>query len=191
MKKILLTILIIIVALSVNVIAVDIDIGSPAIDRTDGLTGLRTVVNEDNPANGAGIITKVEVWAEAEMTNVEIGIFYVVSGDNLSTRSWEAVVGSLPIGFNEIEVNLECQAGDYIGIKYQTGSIDRHKEGYAGIWHKQLDLIPCENEPFTSLSGDTVSLYGTSAVVGWDHKWNTKTISKWNTKEFIKWNGLE
>lgn len=190
MKKILLTILIIIVALSVNVIAVDIDIGSPAIDRPDGLTGLRTVVNIDNPANGTGTITKVEVFATSMMYTVEIGIFYVVSGDNLSTRSWEAVVGNLPIGFNEIEVNLECQAGDYIGIKYSTGSIDRHKEGYAGIWHKTLDLIPCTDEPFTKLSGDTVSLYGYSAV-GWDHKWNTQTITKWNTKEFTKWNGLE
>ena len=29
------------------------------------------------------------------------------------------------------------------------------------------------------------------AVEGWQHKWNTKTISKWNTKEFTKWNDLE
>ena len=31
----------------------------------------------------------------------------------------------------------------------------------------------------------------TEDAAGWDHKWNTQTISKWNTKEFTKWNGLE
>jgi len=37
---------------------------------------------------------------------------------------------------------------------------------------------------------DTVYQY-TMPEVGWDHKWNTQTISKWNTKEIIKWNALE
>ena len=33
--------------------------------------------------------------------------------------------------------------------------------------------------------------FNETTEVGWDHKWNTQTISKWNNQEFTKWNGLE
>ncbi|GAH36698.1 unnamed protein product, partial [marine sediment metagenome] len=53
--------------------------------------------------------------------------------------------------------------------------------------------MPCDNQFFSSQVSNGIALYGIGAtvVVGWDHKWNTKTISKWNTKEIVKWNGLE
>ncbi|RXG66767.1 hypothetical protein ES695_01440, partial [Candidatus Atribacteria bacterium 1244-E10-H5-B2] len=63
MKKILLIISTIILILSVNVLAVDIDIGMPAIDRSASITSGYTEVDKNNPANISGTVNKVEIFA--------------------------------------------------------------------------------------------------------------------------------
>jgi len=90
-------------------------------------------------------------------------------------------------------VDLDVEVGDYLGIYYTDGSIERDTSGFAGMWYASTDQIPCTDFTFSTSSGSAISLYGTgmTVVVGWDHKWNTQAISKWNTKEFTKWNGLE
>lgn len=194
MKKIILIILTIILILSVNVLAVDIDIGSPAIDRGSVRQPLYTYVNEDNPANEDGTITQVEIYAVdgQDLVNCEVAIFFVVSGDNLSTRDTEyigAVVGGAKRTF---AVDLDVKAGDFIGIYFTAGQIESIGSGFVGVWSKYGDQIPCTDVGFSSFGDDAISLYGTgTTAVGWSHKWNTQTISKWNTKEFTKWNGLE
>lgn len=163
-----------------------INIGSPAIDRDSYFhPAIHTAVNKDNPANEAGTITKVQIWANSAMTSVKIGIFYVVSGNNLSTRSWQAV-SDLSIGFNELDVSLACEVGDYIGIEYATGSVDRSTSGYAGTWATATYNIPCTDVTFTPGAGDTGSLHGREVTVG--IKWNGVTISKWNGKVITKLN---
>lgn len=172
-------------------VAVDIDIGMPATDRGSSLTGLRTAINKGNPANAAGTITTVEVFAYTDMTLAEVATFFVVSGNKLSTRDTEAI-GTVTAGATRtFEVNLDVQVGDYIGIKWQSGAIERDVSGGEGVWYTASDQIPCTNYEFSLGVTWVASLYGYGAAVGWDHKWNTKTISKWNTKEIIKWNGLE
>lgn len=192
MKKILLTIFTIILILSVNVLAIDIDIGTAAIDRGSALYYSRTFVNQDNPANASGSITSVEIWAYTDITNCEVAIFYVVSGNNLSTRDTE-FIGTVTAGSKQtFEVNLDVEVGDYIGIWVPAGSIEYDNTGGGGMWRNEEDQIPCTNVTFTSYADYAISLYGTgTTAVGWDHKWNTQTISKWNTKEFTKWNDLE
>ena len=176
--------------MSINVLAVDIDIGYPAIDRAGSLAGMRTAIMKGNPANATGSITTVEVYAAVDMTEVEVATFLVIYDNNLSTRDWEAI-GTVTAGSKQtFAVNLDVQAGDYIGIKWQSGSIERYTTGGDGVWYAGSDQIPCTNYGFSLGSSWIASLYGYSVVV-WDHKWNTKTISKWNTKEIIKWNGLE
>ena len=193
MKKILLAILIIILAFSMNVIAIDIDIGCAATDRSSwGETGY-TYVNKTNPANESGKITSVEIWAYITMENVEVATFYVVSGDNLSTRDTHTI-GTVTAGskqtFSELDITVE--AGDYIGIYGSAGNIELSVFGDVGIWWLSSDEIPCTDITFSYIASRGVSLYGTgTTVVGWSHKWNTKTIAKWNTKEFTKWNGVE
>ena len=191
MKKILLTIFTIILILSVNVLAVDIDIGMPAIDRAFYLAGPRTAVNKGNPANATGIITTVEVWAYADMTNCEVATFYEETTNKLTTRDYEAI-GTVTSGSKQtFTVSLNVQTGDYLGIFYQSGAIERDTSGGDGVWYDSADKIPCTNYEFSLGTVWVGSLYGYSAAEGWPHKWNTQTISKWNTQEFTKWNGLE
>jgi len=194
MKKMLLIIFTIVLILSINVLAVDIDIGSAAENRaTNSDPG--TYVGKDNPANLSGKITSIEIWfdsASGNATGVEVATFFIVSGDNLSTRDTQTI-GSVTAGSKQtFTVDLNVVAGDYIGIHYVGGEIERTNLG-VGYWYVlTTDLIPCTNQAFTFLAARTISLYGTGTTeVGWPHKWNTITIGKWNTKEFTKWNGLE
>lgn len=192
MKKILLIIALTLCIFQLVVLAVDIDIGYPAIDRDASLSGVRTAIMKGNPANGTGTITTVEVYAAVDMTLAEVATFFVVSGNFLTTRDWEAI-GTVTAGAKRtFTVDLDVQVGDYIGIKWQSGSIERYVSGGDGFWYIGEDQIPCTNEEFSLGAAWIASLYGYSApAVGWDHKWNTKEISKWNTKEIIKWNDLE
>lgn len=162
MKKILLIILIIIIILSINVLAVDIDIGCEAIDRNSQKdTG--TDINKTNPANASGIITSVEIYARAAMTNVKVATFYVVDGNNLSTRDYE-FIGDMSIGYHQFNVNLNVVAGDYLGI-YHSGYIEVDTSGGDGIWYyNDNDMIPCTNQAFSYYPSYLTSLYGTGTI---------------------------
>ncbi|MBA7510899.1 hypothetical protein ES705_02888 [subsurface metagenome] len=193
MKKILLIIFTIILILSINVLAVDIDIGMPAIGRSYYMGNNITLVIKDNPADATGKITTVEIWSYTDLANVEVATFYVVSGNNLSTRDTE-YIGTVTSGAKRtFSVDLDVQTGDYLGIYLVDGDyIEKDNVGYTGIWYKAGDQISCADTAFSFQTDSTISLYGTGATaVGWDHKWNTQIISKWNTKEIVKWNGLE
>ena len=163
MKKILLIILIIITILSINVLAVDIDIGEPAINR-GSTASTYTWVNIGNPANVSGTITSIEIWAQSTISNCEVAIFYVVSGNNLSTRDSE-VIGSVIAGSKQtFNVNLDVQAGDCIGACYTAGALERDSSGFAGCWMNTVDNIPCTNITFTLRAGEAISLYGTGTT---------------------------
>jgi len=151
MKKILLIIFTIILILSVNVLAIDIDIGMPAINR--GTTASTyTWVNIGNPANESGTITSIEIWAMDTLENCEVATFFVVSGNNLSTRDHE-LIGNVTKGSKQtFSVDLDVQAGDYIGAYYTC-------------WMKTGDNIPCTNLTFSNRSGEAISLYGTGATL--------------------------
>ncbi|MBA7555185.1 hypothetical protein ES705_47838 [subsurface metagenome] len=192
MKKILLIIAIVFCIFQLVVLAVDITIGMPAINR-GSTASTYTWVNMGNPANASGKITSIEIWSQSSLSNLEVATFYVVSGDNLSTRDTEFIGDVVAGDKRTFVVDLDVEAGDYIGSYHTVGAIERDSSGNPGCWMKTGDNIPCTNLTFTNRDGEATSLYGTGAtvVVGWDHKWNTKTISKWNTKELTKWNGLE
>ena len=141
-----------------------IDIGDVAINRAAELT-VCTVVNKGNPANLAGKITSVEIWAASQLSNCEVAIFFVVSGNNLSTRS-NVTLGTVAAGSKQtFAVNLDVQIGDYIGIYFSAGALETASEG-SGIWHVDtLDKIPCTNQLFDSYANFAISLYGTGATV--------------------------
>jgi len=192
MKKIILIIAIAFCIFQMIVLAVDIDIGSPAITRPSYSTA-GTVIDKNNPANATGKITSVEIFASTALFNVKVATFYVVSGNNLSTRDYESIPDVPGQGTRTFPVDLEVKEGDYLGIYYtSTGGVSVDTLG-GGRWRNiATDNIPCTNTPFVFTDVRTSSLYGTGTTeVGWSHKWNTKTISKWNAKEIIKWNDLE
>jgi hypothetical protein len=197
MKKILLIIFTIILILSVNVLAVSIDIGPEAIDRGGFIGANYTRIMMDNPANADGKITSVELWAYSDLSGCIVATFFVVSGNTLSARDHQTVdngngAGVVIAGSKQtFTVDLDVQTGDYIGLFYSVGNMERDASGFAGLWGKSGDYTASSDITYGTAAGDTESIKGIGATVGWDHKWNTQTISKWNTKEFTKWNGLE
>ncbi|MBA7591969.1 hypothetical protein ES708_34140 [subsurface metagenome] len=104
---------------------------SPAINRASSDSGY-TNVNIGNPANASGKITSVEIWANTILFDCKVGIFYVVSGNILSTRDW-VQIGTVTAGAKKtFEVDLEVEEGDYIGI-CQEGDIEYDTSGYAPV----------------------------------------------------------
>lgn len=151
--------------LQMVVLATIIDIGNPAIDRATSLLTDRTYIDRVNPANASGIINKVEIYVDTPgMFNIKIATFYVVDGNNLSTRDSEAVDDVGSAGYHSFDVNIDVEAGDYIGIYMKSGTLDRSTAG-TGHWYLAGDQIPCSNVTFTPYSDDTMSLYGTGATI--------------------------
>ncbi|GAH34944.1 unnamed protein product [marine sediment metagenome] len=146
-----------------------IDIGPGAIDRAASYGSL-TFIAKDNPANATGTITSVEIWAETDLSDVEVATFYEVSPSYYSTRSTVAI-GSVTAGSKQtFPISLDVQEGDLIGIYFSAGTIERDSSGYIGIWYKSGDKIPCENQIFSSMAGWAISLYGTGNGEGVTHE---------------------
>lgn len=204
MKKILLTlfIIIIIISFSQNVLAYStIDIGVPAQERT-GVWYDRTLINKTNPANATGKITSVQIYANVSLSNCEIATFYVVSGDNLSTRDYETI-GTVTSGaVRTFSVDLDVVAGDYIGIFYTSGEIEADSDG-DGCWGSSIgdDKIPCTDYTFSWSSNDQFSAYGTGETVpdqvtgvsATDGAHTDKVVVTWNAAsgadKYYVWNG--
>lgn len=164
MKKILLIIVIAFCIFQMVVLATAIDIGASATDR-ETTQSAQTLINKTNPANETGTITSVEIWANAGLSNCEVATFFVVSGNFLSTRDSQSI-GTVAAGSKQtFEVNLNVQAGDYIGMYYTAGLIERDSYGFGGMWTNYGgDNIPCTNVEFSLLAGDAISLYGTGTT---------------------------
>ncbi|MBA7555197.1 hypothetical protein ES705_47853 [subsurface metagenome] len=145
-----------------------IDIGSPAIDRGwKGLTA-RTTINKGGTATGTGKITSIEIWADSDLSDVEVATFFIVSGTNFSTRDHE-VIGAVTAGAKRtFIVDLDVQIGDYIGIYMTAGQIEMDTAGGTGLYEYVAgDAIPCTNTTFTLIGGGSyvISLYGTGETV--------------------------
>lgn len=137
-----------------------IDIGSAAIDRASTSGAGYTFIDKNNPANLDGKITSVEIWVETDATGFEVAIFRVVAGNNFSTVDTHTI-GNVTAGAKRtFEVDLDVQAGDYIGFYMATGTIEKALSG-DGCWYFLADYIPCVNEEFTVTDNRAFSLYGT------------------------------
>ena len=151
-----------------------IDIGSPAIERTNYAAGA-TVIPKANPANASGNITAIEIFAHNDIASVIIGIFYRPDPDNypnnLSTRDY-CTLANLSAGYNKITVDSESNPiflnvlkGDFLGIWLTTTSqLDVDLSG-EGRWYYIQNKIPCNNFEFISGDDRTYSLYGTGETL--------------------------
>jgi len=140
-----------------------IDMGSAAINRADDST-TATRVDKNNPANASGKITQVQLYANVTMTNVEVATFYVVSGNNLSTRDTQAIANVVAGATRTFDVDLDVQVGDYLGVYYSAGELDRDNSG-DGQWKLLGDYIPCTDTTFDFIADRTFSIYGTGVYV--------------------------
>ncbi len=142
----------------------DIDIGCPAIDRPYYLTGPRTAINRGNPANATGIIKTIEIYAESDLSGCKVATFYVDNGNRLTTRDY-AEIGTVTAGSKQtFTVSLNVEEGDYIGIYYRNGVMERDVYEKKGVWHESIDQIPCYRHEFSIGEEWAISLYGSGEI---------------------------
>lgn len=199
MKKTLLIIAIIFCIFQMVVLATDIDIGVAAIPRGSFFGSGITFVNKGNPANAAGRITSVEIRAYTSLGGCEVATFYN-DGNYLSTRDTH-YIGSVASGAKRtFTVDLDVEAGDFLGIHYTSGQIFYDSDGI-GEWWYAADKIPCDHFFFNFNSTRQLSLYGTGTdlpaqvtnVQATDGDYTDKVRVTWNeasgaTKYYV-WQG--
>ena len=142
-----------------------IDIGSSAIDRGSFLaTNNITFISVENPANLSGRITSIEIWAVLEMTGVKVATFEEVDTNTFTARD-SYTIGTVAAGSKQtFDVDLDVQAGDYIGLYTTGGAIENDTSG-SGTWNTSGDQTGCVGELFTFNADRTMSLYGTGAYI--------------------------
>lgn len=152
-----------------------IDVGAEAIPREYTFSQDYTIVGKDNPANASGTITSVEIWAESTLGNCKVGIFFLTNGNTLKCRS-VAEIGGVISGAKRtipIDPGIAVVTGDYIGLIFELGTIERDSTGFAGFWYIFSDqcIVDAEAE-YLFLAGDAISLkgLGEEAPVGWTGK---------------------
>lgn len=170
MKKIFILILTLLFLNILIVYATEIDVGDEAVNGGSDMAG-HTCVTKGNPANATGTIDTLYLWADTDVASgtMEVATFYVVSGNNLSTRD-SVTLGAITAGAErtittDVDSNpiaLEVAEGDYIGFYCADDSLEVSGSGYSGMWMKvSTDAIPCTNLSFNSYAGWGVSLNGT------------------------------
>lgn len=147
----------------------EIDVGVEAIDRDYTITSDRTVINKTNPANASGKITSVEIYASSNMTGAIVVTFYrpdpTGQPDYLVARdSYE--IGSVTAGSKQtFEVDLDVEAGDYLGVYFSAGWIERDNSGGDGIWYKVGNYTQTTGDNFDPIGNWVLSLYATGFTI--------------------------
>ena len=148
-----------------------IDVGPGATDRTGTDFSNQTLVEKTNPANATGTLDTWELWFSStsdNATNVEVATFYIVSGNNVSTRDYETL-GTVAKGSKQTFTGLstDVTTGDFAGVYYKLGRIETTPGGGSCLYHSG-DMIPATNHTFSAFSY-IYSIYatGTETPTGW------------------------
>jgi len=112
-----------------------INIGAAAIDRATNGAVHMAWLNKENPANYTGRIKLIKTWLhEPCLTSFIPAIYYVVAGNTLRCRDL-AIFATVAAGYVETVVDLEVEAGDYIGC-YVSEEMELDSAGGQGLWYK-------------------------------------------------------
>ena len=191
MKKILLIITLVFCIFQMVVLATAIDIGVDFDYEGSYSIGARTIISLVNPANASGTITSVTIHNVGyDMVDCEVATFFLVSGNNYSTRDTE-YIGAVS-GEQQFNVNLDVVAGDFIGL-YNTSVLGRTSTKTGGSYkYLASDQIPCTDVTFSNVS-NTACIYGIGATAPTFPiaKFGGVEITVWNTKEITVWNTIE
>lgn len=136
-----------------------IDIGSEAIDRATFLTYNYTLIDKTNPANLSGRITSVALYAVVEMSGIKVGIFTEAPANTFTVRDWQSLA-NCPAGYKEYAVDLNVEAGDFIGIFFTGGQLEVDTASGDGWWLENADYIPCTGQAFAFTASRAASIYG-------------------------------
>ncbi len=107
-----------------------ISIGNSATNRASSKTFGLTIIDLNVPCSGKGAIFEVRIWAVSNLTNCKVGLFRLVSGTTYQCIS-TYTIGSVTGGSEQIKVVElpNAQAGDFIGIYYTAGGLERTNSG--------------------------------------------------------------
>lgn len=137
------------------------DIGNNTTSYDNAL-GSFTIVDHINAADGTGTITAGQIVVATQLSNCELATFFVVSGNNLTSRDSEAI-GTVAAGTNPLSgLTIDCTTGDYFGTYYSAGTL-RYTAAGGAAWRHAGDVIPTTNDAFTAL-GYIINLYGTGVT---------------------------
>jgi len=147
-----------------------VDIGAEAINRDSTVVAGYTIVLKEHPATVGGTMTSIDIWANANIGNLIVGTFYKTNGDTLKCRDSEAIAGIITAGAKvNKEVTITVEIGDYIGLYWTVGVMERSTSG-DGIWlFSGQSIDPDDEETYTPIANFTASLGGYipgAAVVG-------------------------
>ena len=136
-----------------------ITIGNDATNRDSSNPSGNTYIDKNNAATDTGTITQVNLYVATEMTGVKIGTF---SGAGLSwTNRDVAVLGTLSAGLNQVPVNIDVVTGDFIGLYFTGGALDRDVSGGSGYNSKSGDQFGAGAQTYTNVASRIMSAGGT------------------------------
>lgn len=139
--------------------SIPIDIGIDFVYEGSYTYGMKTYICKVNPANETGKITKVTIDARwFAMQDCSVATFFNVGGNNYSTRDHE-LIGNVPVGKQAFDVDIEVNAGDFLGLyqSFALGGLSR--KFYGGDMMLASKQIPCTNVTF-GITTFTHNIYG-------------------------------
>lgn len=148
-----------------------IDVGPEAINRADNVNGNYTFLQKDNPANGTGKITSLEVFS-AMTGAIKVGFFYLVSGTTYKCRS-SVTLSSITSGAKRTittdssgnPINMDVTTGDLIAVYILSGAIECTTSLGGGAWWVSGDQMTVgASTAYASASGWALSVKGIGAT---------------------------
>jgi hypothetical protein len=142
-----------------------IDIGSDASNRSSDF-GVATFVTLNNPANDTGVLDTFEVYLASNVSGLKIGTFSK-SGDYFTPRDFEGI-GIASSGSKQTFTGKNCDvsSGDYLGVYYTEGKIDKDNTGGDGVYYYISGDGFGGTYIYTLLNGDIMSAYATGTTGG-------------------------
>lgn len=146
------------------------DIGAPVIDRASKFQQAvldYVIIEGSNPATKAGKITKFAFYLDPSGTlgSTYIGTLYrpdpVGFPNKFTARNW-VPSPSVVDGYNEVDVNLTVEVGDFVGLGLiRDNALELGSSGGVAIWYVQIAHgTPLNNTTCTYLANNIVSVGG-------------------------------
>jgi len=139
-----------------------IDCGSSVVSREGGFSNGYTVIDLANPANATGNLDGVDVWARNNVTSLQVGTFYLVSGVTYKCRA-SVTLGAVTAGSLQrfTGLTLPVVAGDFIGYYANTGGIEYTGSAGSGVYYYLGESIDAgDQNDYTAAAGYAISLQG-------------------------------
>lgn len=140
-----------------------INVGVPAITSSYSLNNGYTAISLDNPANNNGTIKTINIFVDSTMSGVKVGTFYG-SGGYYTMRDYQVISTSLSSGLNSIDVDIQIEKGDYIGIYYTGGYIKIKDISGDGYYLVNGDKFDGSGHTYSTFNSKSLSLNGSSYI---------------------------